>query len=150
MDSIGLASEKWVKIPRKQKNSYTVYGRKAIKMIYYTANRNHRRHTMEEYSRADARAFIEKKFDQQGDFGILSREVFEKMLDKVMDLDEAFMAQTGVNDGAVYDDDQAFEYMMKELQTAFPEQKMYAMRFVEDYMEYDEAYLESVGLIDWE
>ena len=105
---------------------------------------------MEEYSRADARAFIEKKFDQQGDFGILSREVFEKMLDKVMDLDEAFMAQTGVNDGAVYDDDQAFEYMMKELQTAFPEQKMYAMRFVEDYMEYDEAYLESAGLIDWE
>ena len=43
-----------------------------------------------------------------------------------------------------------FEYMMEKLQAAFPEQKMYAMRFVEDYMEYDEAYLESAGLIDWE
>ena len=105
---------------------------------------------MEEYSKADARAYISGKFDQQGDFGILPKDMFEKMLDKVMDLDEAFMAQTGVNDGEVYDDDAAFEYMMKELQAAFPEQKMYAMRFVEDYMEYDEAYLESAGLIDWE
>ena len=105
---------------------------------------------MEEYSRFDARAYIANKFSEQGDFNILSKEVFEKMLDTVMDLDESFMAETGVDDGAVYDDDQAFEYMMKKLQEAFPEQKMYAMRFVEDYMEYDEAYLESVGLIDWE
>ena len=105
---------------------------------------------MEEYSKADARAYIAGKFAEQGDFNILPRDVFEKMLDKVMELDEAFMAETGVNDGQVYDDDQAFEYMMKGLQTAFPEQKMYAMRFAEDYMEYDEAYLESAGLIDWE
>lgn len=105
---------------------------------------------MEEYSKTDARAYIADKFAQQGDFNILPKDVFERMLDKVMELDEAFMTETGVNDGQVYDDDQAFEYMMKALQAAFPEQKMYAMRFVEDYMEYDEAYLESAGLIDWE
>ena len=105
---------------------------------------------MEEYSKTDARAYIADKFAQQGDFNILSKDVFEKMLDKVMVLDEAFMTETGVNDGAVYDDEQAFEYMMKRLQEAFPEQKMYAMRFVEDYMEYDEAYLESAGLIEWD
>ena len=105
---------------------------------------------MEEFNKADARAYIQNKYLEQGDFNILPKDVFEKMLDKVMELDEAFMAETGVNDGAVYDDDQAFEYMMQKLQAAFPEQKMYAMRFVEDYMEYDEAYLESVGLIDWE
>ena len=105
---------------------------------------------MEEYSKAEARAYIANKFSEQGDFNILPKDVFERMLDKVMDLDEAFMAESGVDDGAVYDDDQAFEYMMKKLQEAFPEQKMYAMRFVEDYMEYSEAYLESAGLIDWE
>ena len=105
---------------------------------------------MEEYSKTEARAYIVNKFSEQRDFNILPKDVFEKMLDKVMELDEAFMAETGVNDGQVYDDDQAFEYMMKGLQEAFPEQKMYAMRFVEDYMEYDEAYLESAGLIDWE
>ena len=105
---------------------------------------------MEEYSKADARSYIADKFAEQGDFNILPRDVFEKMLDKVMELDEAFMAETGVNEGQVYDDDQAFDYMMKGLQDAFPEQKMYAMRFVEDYMEYDEAYLESAGLIEWD
>ena len=105
---------------------------------------------MEEFNKDEARRFIAEKFAAQGDFNILPKDVFEKMLDKVMALDEAFMDEAGVNDGAVYDDDQAFEYMMKGLQAAFPEQKMYAMRFVEDYMEYDEAYLESAGLIDWE
>lgn len=105
---------------------------------------------MEEFNMDEARRFIAEKFAAQGDFNILPKDVFEKMLDKVMALDEAFMAESGVNDGAVYDDDQAFEYMMKGLQAAFPEQKMYAMRFVEDYMEYDEAFLESAGLIDWE
>lgn len=105
---------------------------------------------MEEYSKEDARSFIAGKFVDQGDFNILPKDVFDKMLDKVMELDEAFMAETGVNDGQVYDDDRAFEYMMKRLQDAFPDQKMYAMRFVEDYMEYDETYLESAGLIDWE
>ena len=105
---------------------------------------------MEEYSKVDAWAFIANKFSEQGDFNILPKDVFDRMLDAVMDLDEAFMAQSGVNDGEVYDDDQAFDYMMAELQKSFPEQKMYIMRFVEDYMEYDEAYLESVGLIEWE
>ena len=105
---------------------------------------------MEEFNKDEARRFIAEKFAAQGDFNILPKDVFEKMLDKVMALDEAFMDESGVNDGAVYDDDQAFDYMMKGLQIAFPEQKMYAMRFVEDYMEYDEAYLESAGLIDWE
>ena len=66
---------------------------------------------MEEYSRADARAYIADKFAEQGDFNILPKDVFAKMLDKVMDLDEAFMDQTGVNDGQVYDDDQAFDYI---------------------------------------
>ena len=98
----------------------------------------------------EARAFIADRFREQGDFNILPKDVFERMLDAVMALDEAFMAESGVNEGAVYDDDQAFDYMMRKLQEAFPEQKMYAMRFVEDYMEYDEAYLERAGLIEWE
>ena len=105
---------------------------------------------MEEYNRDAERSYIANRFMEQGDFNILPKDVFDGMLDKVMELDEAFMAESGVNDGAVYDDDKAFDYMMEKLQAAFPEQKMYAMRFVEDYMEYSEAYLENAGLIEWE
>ncbi|MBQ7277781.1 MAG: hypothetical protein IJR17_01075 [Clostridia bacterium] len=104
---------------------------------------------MEEYS-AEAKAYIAQKFAEQGDFAILPATVFDQMLNEILRLDGEYMEQAGVNDGAVYDDDAAFEYMMERLQAAFPEQKMYAMRFVEDYMEYSEAYLESAGLIDWE
>lgn len=104
---------------------------------------------MEEYS-AEAKAYIAQKFAEQGDFAILPANVFDQMLNETLRLDGEYMEQAGVNDGAVYDDDAAFEYMMERLQAAFPEQKMYAMRFVEDYMEYSEAYLESAGLIDWE
>ena len=38
----------------------------------------------------------------------------------------------------------------EQLRAAYPEHKMYLMRFVEDYMDYYEDYLESIGAIDWE
>lgn len=76
--------------------------------------------------------------------------MLEQLLDAVIKLDEAYMEEAGVNDGEVYDDDAAYDYFMEKLSALFPEQKMYLMRFVEDYMEYSEAYLESIGAIDWE
>lgn len=79
-----------------------------------------------------------------------SPRVLEQLLDAVIKLDEAYMEEAGVNDGEVYDDDAAYDYFMEKLPALFPEQKMYLMRFVEDYMEYSEAYLESIGAIDWE
>lgn len=98
----------------------------------------------------EIQAFAMKKFKEQGDFDILPEGVLEKMLSAIVTLDEEYMEKAGVNDGEVYDDDDAYEYFMEKLPGLFPEQKMYIMRFVEDYMEYSEAYLESIGAIDWE
>jgi len=97
-----------------------------------------------------AKDYIADCFAEQGDFEILPHEVFEAMLVRVIALDEAFMKDTGVDDGAVYDDDAAYDYLVEEMGAAFPQQKMYCMRFVEDYMDYQERYLESVGLLEWE
>ena len=97
-----------------------------------------------------ARDFIAEKFREQGDFSIIEAEAFEQMLERVQALDEEFMATSGVEDGGVYDDDAAFDFMHGKMMEAFPEHKMYMMRLVEDYMEYNEAYLESIGAIDWE
>ena len=72
------------------------------------------------------------------------------MLDKIVALDEEFMETSGVNDGEVYDDEKAFDFLFGEMQKSFEEQKMYCMRFVEDYMDYSEAYLESIGAIEWD
>lgn len=104
----------------------------------------------EEYSLEKAREFIKNKFTEQGDFLILPADVFDAMLDRVLALDEEFMESSGVNDGAEYDDDAAFEAMFEELTKEFPEQKMYCMRFVDDYLDYSEQYLDSIGAIEWE
>lgn len=104
----------------------------------------------QEYSVENAKKFIKQKFMEQGDFLILKEEVFDQMLNRIVELDEAFMEENGVNDGEVYDDDKAFEYLFAEMQNSFEEQKMYCMRFVEDYMDYSEAYLESIGAIEWD
>ena len=96
----------------------------------------------QEYSVENAKKFIKERFVQQGDF--------DRMLDRVVELDEEFMEKSGVNDGEVYDDDKAFDYLFEGLQKDFEEQKMYCMRFVEDYMDYSEAYLESIGAIEWD
>ena len=104
----------------------------------------------QEYSIENAKKFIKQKFMEQGDFLILKEEVFDQMLDRAVALDEEFMEANDVNDGEIYDDDKAFEYLFEGMQNAFEEQKMYCMRFVEDYMDYSEAYLESIGAIEWE
>ena len=104
----------------------------------------------QEYSVENAKKFIKERFVAQGDFLIFKEEIFDSMLDRIVELDEEFMESTGVNDGDVYDDDKAFDYLFEGMQKSFEEQKMYCMRFVEDYMDYSEQYLDSIGAIDWE
>ena len=104
-----------------------------------------------EYSEADARAYILESFRKQGDFAqIMDEETLEEMVDAVMALDAAFIKQTGADDDAFYDEDAAFEYLQKNMTEKFSAHKMYMMRLVGDYMEYNEAYLDSIGAIDWE
>lgn len=104
----------------------------------------------QEYSVDNAKKFIKERFVAQGDFLIFKEEIFDAMLDRIVELDEEFMETSGVNDGEVYDDDKAFDYLFEGLQKSFEEQKMYCMRFVEDYMDYSEQYLESIGAIEWD
>ncbi len=104
----------------------------------------------QEYSVEEAKKYIKQKFMEQGDFLILKEETFDAMLDRIVALDEEFMESTGVNDGEVYDDDKAFDFLFEGMQKSFEEQKMYCMRFVEDYMDYSEGYLESIGAIEWD
>lgn len=97
-----------------------------------------------------ARDYIVNRFKEQGDFMMFGQETMEKMVDQVIALDAAYMKESGVDDGAVYDDDAAYEYMHAHMIEAFPEHKMYMMRLVDDYLDYNEAYLDSIGAIDWE
>ncbi len=95
------------------------------------------------------RAYILAKFQEQGDFSFM--EELPEMVDYIVTLDDKFMEDTGVTDGdEVYDDDKAYEFLFAGMNERFPARKMYLMRFVEDYMDYAEDYLESIGAIEWE
>ncbi len=104
----------------------------------------------EEYSLENAKAYIKNKFTEQGDFLIFTSDIFDAMLNRIIALDEEFMENSGVNDGAEYDDNAAYEFMYDKMTHEFPDQKMYCMRFIDDYLDYSEAYLDSIGAIDWE
>lgn len=97
-----------------------------------------------------ARAYILAKFREQGDFLMLDGVDLDAMVACAQRAEQAYMERSGALDGGVYDDDEAFEQVQAALMAAFPEHKMYAMRFAEDYLDYSEDYLESIGLIEWE
>lgn len=97
---------------------------------------------------AAVRAYLLEQFHQKGDFSFINQ--LPEMIDAICAADDAFMQQSGVYDGAVYDEDEAFKFLFDHMVQAYPDYKMYLMRFVEDYMEYYEDYLESIDAIEWE
>ena len=96
------------------------------------------------------REYILSRYEKQGDFKIFEDALVARMTDSMLTLNEEYMEKAGIADGNFYDDDAAFDFFMEKLPELYPEQKMYLMRFIEDFMEYDEAYLESTGAIEWE
>ncbi len=104
-----------------------------------------------EYDEAQAKAYILDCFQKQGDFSeIADEKKLDEMISAVMKFDAAFMHETGADEDAVYDDDAAYDYLHDKMMERFPDFKMYMLRLVEDYMDYSEQYLDSLGLIDWE
>ncbi|MEG1523720.1 MAG: hypothetical protein RRZ24_04880 [Clostridia bacterium] len=103
------------------------------------------------YNPKQAKRFILEKFIEQGDFlQIVTSDELDKMIDDVMALDEQYMETSGASDGAIYDDDAAFDLMGQQMMLRYPEHKMYMMRMVEDYMDFNEQYLDGIGAIEWE
>lgn len=104
-----------------------------------------------EYSEAEAKAFILEGFRKQGDFAqIMDEKTLGEMVDAVMALDAAFIKESGADSDEFYDEEAAFDYLQKSMMEKFSAHKMYIMRFVSDYMDYNDSYLESVGLIEWD
>lgn len=104
-----------------------------------------------EYDAGEARQYIYDQFCEQGDFlELFDEAALMGLVGELMALDETYMRQSGANDGAVYDDDDAYDFMHEKISAAHPEHKMYMMRLVEDYMDFNERYLESIGAIEWE
>ena len=96
----------------------------------------------------EMKAYILNKFNVEGDFDFLRDGLMEELVDAMMAIDQNYLAKLGEDDD--YDDDDAYDLLYEGMQKKYPELKMYAMRLSEDYLDFSEEYLESVGAIEWE
>ena len=96
----------------------------------------------------EMKAYILNKFNVEGDFDFLKDGLMEELVDAMMAIDQNYLAKLGEDDD--YDDDDAYDLLYEGMQKKYSELKMYAMRLSEDYLDFSEEYLESVGAIEWE
>ena len=112
---------------------------------------------MNGYDKAEALAFIVKRIHAKDHPDLAF--MIENLISQAIDADMDFMHKSGVLDkdgnagDEFYEDDDAFEYMVEAIVAAnklTPEQAVKVAALVDDYMDHQQAYLESKGLCDWE
>lgn len=106
----------------------------------------------EQAAKAIARNIDRKQYSEfSGEFDSLIRQAIE--------LDLAYMRASGViaGDGmtgsAYYDDDEAFEYILDGIARARGWDEERTLRLgalIDDYMDAQQNYMESIGLLEWD
>lgn len=91
---------------------------------------------------------IVEKFNAEGDFEFMKPEELKSLTETLVTIDFAYMDEIG-EDG-VYDEDVVYERLYKKATEDYEQYKTYLMRFVDDYMDFMEEYLVSIGAIEWE
>lgn len=112
---------------------------------------------MKGYDKEEALAFILKRFPARDHAELKDR--IPDLISQAIDADMAFMHENGVLDedgnagNNYYEDDDAFEYMVEALAAnnqLTPDQAVKVASLIDDYMDCQQEYLESKGLVDWE
>ena len=104
---------------------------------------------MEEYD-VDVSAAAEsiaREFENEGDFDFMQEDERLALVRKLAAIDVAYMEEIGDD---VYDEDVIYERLYAAAEEAYPQYKTYLMRFVDDYMDFMEQYLVSIGAVEWE
>ena len=86
-------------------------------------------------------------FANEGDFDFMKEEERLDLVKKLAEVDFDYMDEIGDD---VYDEDVVYERLYAAAEQAYPQYKTYLMRFVDDYMDFMEQYLVSIGAVEWE
>ena len=112
---------------------------------------------MNGYDKAAAVSYIAAHVDKKEHKALLD-QLFV-LLDEIIDADMAYMHETGVLDAdgnagdEYYDDDEALEFILETLMERHaytPEQELQVGQLIGDYIELQQDFLESAGLVEWE
>lgn len=112
---------------------------------------------MNGYDKQEAIAFIAPRINRKEHKELADK--IELLIGQAIDADMAYMHETGVLDAdgnagdSYYEDDDAFEYMVEAIvaqNKLTPEQAVKVAALVDDYMDFQQEYLESKGLVEWD
>jgi len=112
---------------------------------------------MKGYDKLEALNFILQRI-RPGDHPELADKLPE-LISQTIDADMAYMHENHVIDeegnagSEYYEDDDAFEYMVEKLAEENKLDPVAAVKLaslVDDYMDYQQQYLESKGLVEWD
>ena len=112
---------------------------------------------MKGYDKEEAKKLILSKLDRKAHKELEGQ--LESLIGQAIDADMKYMhengvlAEDGTAGGSYYEDDDAFEYMVEALvdaNTLTPDQAVKVASLIDDYMDLQQEYLESKGLVDWE
>ncbi len=112
---------------------------------------------MKGYDKQEALDFILPRIDRH--YHSLLADQIDTLISQAIDADMAYMHSSGALDDegnagdSYYEDDDAFEYMVEALvaqNNLTPDQAVKVASLIDDYMDYQQQYLESKGLVDWE
>ena len=112
---------------------------------------------MRGYDKEEALQFILQRINRK-EHALLADRLGE-LISQAIDADMAFMLKTHVLDeggnsgGEYYEDDDAFEYMVETLAAQndlTPEEAVKVASLIDDFMDLQQAYMESRGLVQWE
>ncbi len=93
------------------------------------------------------REYVLGKYRNEGEFDFMKEGMLEKIVELLLRVDAAYME--GLEEEGEYDDDAAYELLFESMRKQFPDYKMYAMRFCEDYLDFAEEFLVNEGAIEW-
>ncbi len=112
---------------------------------------------MKGYDKQEALDFILPRIDRH--YHSTLADHIDTLIAQAIDADMDYMHKAGVLDADgnagenYYEDDEAFEYLVEALvaqNDLSPEQAVKVASLIDDYMDYQQQYLESKGLVDWE
>lgn len=99
----------------------------------------------------EMKAYVAEHLAKMNDYSFMEED-FAAVVSKLVETETAYIdgLQPDSDGEYNYDDDEAFELLLGEMQKAFPQYKMYLETLVDDYLDVSEQYLSEHGDIDWD
>ena len=102
--------------------------------------------------REGLKKYVMEHMPEMNDYSILVDGDLEHITDTLISLEEDYIGSIDPNGSGEleYDDDAAFEMLVRELKKAFPQYETFCEAMTNDYMDLSEKFLTESGDIEWE